>query len=168
MNNKWLKELTDEYVQMRAKSISDSWLSWPNIQKRFSLRKKMREMSYQELKEYDYDFSYGAEELICSKISGFELSKEEIEKGVRALRQHISRSGERWGFLVGYASVFAISVLLIKAGIIPYPILSLIGVSLLALLVLEERTKHLNSKHAVEELVIYLEAVVVNLEKGEE
>jgi hypothetical protein len=160
MTNDWIKELSSEYIALREKSIGGSWVSWGNIRKRFAFFSKARNTAYLELKEYDYDFSYEIENWLKLKLNQLELEQQELEKGIRALKQHISRAGERWGFLVSFASVYAIAVLFIKGGIIPYPTLSLVSFSLLALLVLEERTKHLNSKHALEELVVYLEAAV--------
>lgn len=160
MTNSWLKELSSEYIALRAKSINGSWISWGNIRKRFSLFTKTRNAAYLELQNYDYDFSFDVEVWLGSKINELGLSNKELEQGIRALKQHISRAGERFGFLVSFASVYAMLVIFIKADIIPFPEASLVSLSMLALLVLEERTKHLNSKHSLEELVVYLEAIV--------
>jgi len=160
MSNNWIKELSEEYVALRTKSINGSWYSWPNIKKRFSFREKTRDSAYTELKNYDYDFSFTVEEWLSEKLNELQLEQLELQKGIRALKQHISRAGERWGFLLSFASIYAIFILLIKIGVMPYPTLSIVTISLMALTVLAERTKHLNSKHCLEELVVYLDAEI--------
>jgi hypothetical protein len=156
----WLKDIIEEYCKNRSFSQRELLLTGKNYLKRIFSDENKRLKAFQELTNKDIDDSIKAKKEIEEKLSN--KSAEEIELGCLSLKLHISKLKERTSILFIIGAMLALMVLALK---IILEAVFIVAVILVAYFVLIERSILVSRIHSLEELLEYLEFLLLKKTK---
>ncbi len=160
------QNLVNKYINLRQK---DSKIVWTNS-KNFILRILERKEAYQKLINEDIKFAIDAKNIIQNYIIDNNLDIDDLNQITLSLKLHISKNEERVKFLIAFPFIFTLLLIFEKLELLekvlpnPFNIAAIAFYSFIMLFAFVERTKLIEYKCSLEELILLIEYQINTME----
>ena len=154
----WVSDLVELFIEKRQAHQTASKNTLKSYFKRTFSKERTSELV--EIVRKDIDFSDELLEEVKHRLTMANVSKSDLEKGLLHIRSHSSKNKERSTFLVIYAAMFSVVLMLIKAGLLFNLVILVVAGA--AFMTIAERAILNNSSQAIEELADMLDFINSN------